>query len=299
MGRKPLKIALLSRFKKSAQYRIYFSYYRWLRARKIKKMKPFELPAKKDDLLPDLVFVVQTSDIPLLHWSLRSMCQCESVRGNLVLIGDTDASVKALTKHFNFLKDIEILSGEKLVNDLPVEIQRILAKWRASRPFGGYAKKFGATLALNLKRSFILSDADVLWHQSAWSDLLHSLGNGEKVVASEDVQPAFDPQTDDLLEGSSVYASKPLNCGFIYYPERSLIDHWKSTDTVVIEGLAEKAHSHLEQTIIAKLAGRGGLSLFPITLVETSQNDIFCFTGQTLGKIRHYAGAKDLFWRDV
>lgn len=238
--------------------------------------------------------------MPLLHYSLMSLNRVEPSMPPIILIGDTNEATDTMRKRFSFLGDsVEILSGEELRSQLDLDFQRFIEKWRGQRPFGGYAKKMGATFGLNLTRSFILADADVLWRKQVYDDLLSVIADGERIVFSEDIGPAYDPELDRKMEGPKLSEIPPLNCGFIYYPRGILRNSISGPDLGLLEASCAPAHSHFEQTIIAKIAARTGGYRFSMDLIETTLKDRLSFRDQSTGAVRHYAGAKDLFWRDV
>lgn len=280
----------------------------WLRAfflecrrrerRKRARLEPFPCPDQPDCSL-EVAVVVRHSDVALLHYCLKTLFSHERVAPQLTLIGDSDDATLRLREHFAFLKrSIEIRSGPALIAGLEAPTSAFIRRWEKSQPFGGFARKFGATLALNAERSFLLIDADVLWFGPWLEALLERTGN-ERILASIDYQHSYDSAVNELLPGGDLFAHPPINCGVIYYPRGVFSKHLKPDEMAQLESLTQNAHPHLEQAIIGKVFLRSSGDYLEKQWVTTHMRDAFRLRPEKSHLLRHYAGAQHLFWRDA
>ncbi len=171
--------------------------------------------------------------------------------------------------------------------------------WEQSKPWGGYARKFAATIGANRQTSLLLSDADILWKRDLFPTLERLIKGRESILAGKDHAYSYDREVLSALECPEALARPPINCGFVYYAEGVLEKVLTADVFKAARRFVDNATTHLEQTLIAYAFHRAGGKYFDAAEVATTLDDNFRLREHVPCAIRHYAGAKHLFWRDV
>jgi len=247
---------------------------------------------------PPLVCIVYEADIYLLDRCLFSLQKTQKLIPPLILIGDSDGAFRELQRRFSF-ESVTILHWSELMLRLSELEQLFVRTWLDSGRWGGYSKKFAITLALQREKAFLLTDADVLWFSDILGAELRRWEVSGKIRLGEDYNRAYDLDVVRQLGEDRLALDKPINCGFVFYPKNSLDALLFPETFKLLLPFAQNASNHLEQTIIGYAFWRGaGIFLTPAQL-QTTMEDNFRFSRGTGSVVRHYAGAKHLFWRDA
>ena len=290
---------MLQRLKNSLKYRLFFAYCRGLERTKKRQLTKLDWPGKFRDDLPPLVVVTSRKDIPLLLYSLRSLRDAAAAVPEVWLAGDSNESANGLKNAFpEPPKNLKIIHWELFFDELRPAEKRFVETWKNSKPWGGYARKFAVTLAANRKSAVLLSDADVLWKQDFLPRLEQLLGSNPTILAGLDHDYSYDREMAGALR-SEIFSAPPLNCGFVYYSRDILGRTLNESVYAVAQSFAARASTHLEQTLIAHAFQMAGGQLFKTEEVAVTLADSFCLKEKVSSAVRHYAGAKVLFWRDA
>ncbi len=290
---------MLARIKRSLKFRLFYGYCR--RLEKIKKTRRIELnlPNKFQKNFPPLFIVTCQNDIPLLRYSLHSLKKNSARIPAIWLVGDSDETTDELQKQFPPRgENLRVTHWNFFLKSLSKVEQRFVTSWEKSIPWGGYARKFAATIGANRTSAILLSDADVLWKRD-FSRLENLITPNSAIIASQDHAYSYDKNVVSTLDFPEAPSKPPINCGFIYYAKNIL--ERALTDEVFqrVDSFAANASTHLEQTLIAYAFHKMHGSYFPTDEIATTLTDNFRRKENVVSTVRHYAGAKHLFWRDA
>ncbi len=290
---------MIQRLKNSLKYRLFFGYCRSLEAAKKRRLTRLDWQGEFRSDVPPLLIVTMEKDIPLLLYSLKSMRQFTATPPVIWLAGDSDACVEKLKSVVACNTEaLKIFHWKTFFDELrPIE-KRFVEIWKESKPWGGYARKFAVTVAANRKSAILLSDADVLWKGDFLSHLERMLKSNPAILAGRDYDYSYDRNVAEALR-SEIFSAPPLNCGFLYYSRNILPATLDANLYAAAEPFAKNASTHIEQTLIAHAFQKSGGRLFETTEVATTLSDNFSLKEKVTSLVRHYAGAKDLFWRDA
>lgn len=282
----------------SLKYRLFYGYCGRLERKKKSRLKELDWPDECRDDLPPLLIVTCQGDIPLLLHSLRSLRETQSAVPRLWLVGDSDEARRDLEKLFPAAKNVRISHWKDFLDALAPTEKKFVETWVKSTPWGGYAKKFAATLGANRESAVLLSDADVLWKRDFIRHLEKMIAANPAILAGHDSAYAYDREVADALR-SNIFSAPPLNCGFVYYSLGIFGETLRDPDYAVAQTFALNATTHLEQTLIAHAFQKSGGQFFRTEEVAATLADNFCLKEKVPAAVRHYAGAKHLFWRDA
>ncbi len=290
---------MIQRLINSLKFRLFFGYCRKLESVKKKRLTRLDWSWEFRSDLPPLLMVTMEKDIPLLLYSLRSMRQFTAKPPVIWLAGDSGSCVEKLKSVVSCKTEgLKIFHWKSFFDELqPIE-KRFVEVWKESRPWGGYARKFAVTVAANRKSAILLSDADVLWKGDFISRLEQMLKSNPTILAGRDYGYSYDRDVADALR-AGIFSAPPLNCGFLYYSRNILPAALDANLYALAEPFAKNASTHIEQTLIAHAFQKSGGRLFETTEVATTLSDNFSLKEKVTCLVRHYAGAKDLFWRDA
>jgi hypothetical protein len=297
LPRKASAGGLATRIVQSLRWRFFFGYCRQLEKWKKKKIlvRTWECTASSS---APLVSIVYLQDIWLLDRCLNSLAVTQKLRPPLILIGDSDQAHAELLRRFS-CEGITIHHWEKLLGTLAQKEREFVRTWLNSGRWGGYAKKFAITLALQRTGPLLLSDADVLWFTDILESRFREWMALNQIIIGADYNRAYDLQVADQLQEPRLRTDVPVNCGFVYYPQ-GILDRALTAEVFeMLLPFAAKATNHLEQTIIGYAFWRTAGAWFSPTQLATTLKDDFAFRRSVDSAIRHYAGAKHLFWRDA
>ncbi len=290
---------LLKRIARSLRSRTFYGYCDTLRRIKSRPVKLSEWQPV-DESLPRLVAIVYDRDVPLLIKSLQSLALHHSTLPPLTLFGDSDRALALLKECLPASPGaVVICHWEEALATLQPAEQTFIRKWLASGKFGGYAKKFAITLAASRRENILLSDADIIW----FSPLLDA-NKGEaffdsQIVIGLDYTRSYDSDVASFLGESKIMTEPPINCGFVFYPQGVIDRVLNSRNYEALTAWAAHATCHFEQTLIAYVFWKTGGRFFAVNEVATSISDDFCYRNKIRAAVRHYAGCKHLFWRDI
>jgi phage pi2 protein 07 len=280
----------------SLKWRFFYGYCRHLESRK-KDVSRIQKWENVDPSLPLLATIVYAADVPLLDPCLFSLKRTHKRVPPLVLIGDSDEACVELKKRFGDAS-FSIVHWESLLAELPALEQTFVRTWMNSGRWGGYSRKFAITMALQRHGNLLISDADVLWFQDFFSNGSTWWKEG-RIQIGEDYNRAYDLEVADLLKEPRLRTDMPVNCGFVYYPKNSLDGVLTDEVFQTVMPHAAKATNHLEQTLIGYAFWQTGGRFFKTSDVATTLSDNFSIKRWNDSAVRHYAGAKHLFWRDA
>jgi hypothetical protein len=288
-----------TRIARSLRSRAFYAYcdaLRWLKRgrSKLEKWEPV------DPSLPTLVAIVYDRDVPLLIESLQSLARHHPVLPPLILIGDSDAAFALLKERAPVkLAHVSLRHWEEDLATLQPQEQRFVREWQNSGKFGGYAKKFAITLANSRRGDIVLSDADIIWSGPLLVRPETRAAFNSHMVIAKDYVRCYDLELAALLEEEKIMAEIPINCGFVYYP-RGIFDRVLTpADYERLAKWSRRATCHFEQTLIAFVFWKTDGRFFAPDEVVTTISDDFCYREKIWGAVRHYAGCKHLFWRDI
>jgi hypothetical protein len=290
---------LFSRIARSLRSRAFYGYcdlLRWLKLdlAKLNQWEPVDLS------LPTLVAIVYDRDVPLLVKSLQSLARNNPVLPPLVLIGDSDAAFALLKERVPAkLANVSLRHWEEELATLRPEEQRFVRDWLNSGKFGGYAKKFAITLATSRRTAILLSDADIIWSGPLLVRPETKAAFNSHIIVGKDYTRSYDAELAALLQEQKIMAEPPINCGFVYYPQGVFDRVLTPADYERLAQWSRRATCHFEQTLIAFVFWRTDGKFFGPDEVVTAISDDFCYRKKIQGAVRHYAGCKHLFWRDV
>lgn len=290
---------MIQRLKDSLKSRLFYANCRRLETRKKKRLTRLDWPQKFRDDVPPALIVTMEKDVPLLLYSLTSMRRFSEIPPELWIAGDSDACLEKLRTVLPVGQSgLKIFHWKTFSDELrPIE-KRFVEVWKESKPWGGYARKFAVALAANRKSNILLSDADVLWKGDFLSELKRHLKSNPPILAGRDYDYSYDREVADALH-SRIFSEPPLNCGFLYYSKDILGSTLNESMYAIAQPFAERASTHIEQTIIAQAFQLCGGKFFETKEVATTLEDNFCLKEKVTSLVRHYAGAKHLFWRDA
>jgi hypothetical protein len=292
-------VSLLRRIKESLKYRLFYGYCRTLEKVKKRRLPALDWPEKARGDLPPLLIVTSEKDISLLLYSLHSLRAAATTVPELWLVGDSDEATARLRTVFSAApRASSVFHWRQFFDELQSMERRFVETWADSKPWGGYAKKYATTVVANRKSAVLLSDADVLWKRDFFPRLQHLLRSNPPVLAGRDRAYSYDRDVAGALH-ADLFAAPPLNCGFMYYARGVVGRSMTGADYGLVHGYAAHASTHLEQTLIACIFQKAGGQFFGIEEVTTTLEDNFCMKEKVRADVRHYAGAKHLFWRDA
>ncbi len=292
-------MSLVRRVRESLKFRLFFAYCRRLERRKRRCLPSVSWPSQVQPNLSPLLVVTCESDIPLLCYSLSSLQRTTSKLPELWLVGDSDQATDALQRQFDGAPaSVRVGHWKNYHQQLRPLEQRFVNSWVNSKPWGGYARKFAVTVAANRQSAVLLSDADVLWKKDFLSTLQPLLAAQPSILAGHDEPYAYDRSLAEALQ-SRIFSAPPLNCGFVYYSRGVLDATLQEPEYKIAQQFAANATNHLEQTLIARAFEKAKGAYFHTAHVATTLADNFCLRENVHSEVRHYAGAKHLFWRDA
>jgi len=290
---------LLTRIARSVRSRAFYGYCDLLRRLKLDYSKLTRWDPV-DATLPTLVAIVYDRDVPLLIKSLQSLARQHPVLPPLILIGDSDAALALLKERIPAkLANVSLFHWEEELATLRPEEQRFVRDWLNSGKFGGYAKKFAITLAASRRGAILLSDADIIWFGPLLVRPEIKAAFNSHILIGKDYTRSYDAALADQLREQKIMAGPPINCGFVYYPQGVFDRVLTAADYERLAAYSLRATCHFEQTLIAFVFWKTDGRFFGPDEVVTTISDDFRYCGKTLGAVRHYAGCKHLFWRDI
>jgi hypothetical protein len=288
---------MISRIRSSLQWNLFFSYCRFLERRKAKRglLRPWKAASLSASAV--MGAIVYLKDIPVLLNSLRSIQQHHTELPRLIIYGDTVEALEMLRQLLGGEPDVETRYWEEAFAQLTKTEAEFIRTWQGSGRWGGYAKKYAITLALQKQHDLILTDGDVLWFEPqlpAFSEKLR----GQKMWIGEDYMRSYDFPAGQTLGEERLQSATPVNCGFVLYPRGVLSEHISQSNYQALMPNARAAGNHLEQSLVATAFWRSGGNILEKRELATTMSDNLSWRSRVQCAVRHYAGGKHLFWRD-
>ncbi|NJK65088.1 MAG: hypothetical protein HC921_22375 [Synechococcaceae cyanobacterium SM2_3_1] len=289
----------IPRLRQSFKYRVFYGYCNLLKEIKVRTLPSVQWHSV-DFQLPRFATITRTNDIPLLIYSLSTLIRYLDYIPPLWLVADSDDAYAALCSGFDHIpQGVDIIHWETLLSELDQNYQKFIRCWQQSGKWGGYSKKFTVTLAASLRSDLLFFDTDVLWFGNFTKSLLSLLKSSSSIIVGEDCKRSYDPAVAEFLGEPRIMSQSPLNCGVVYYPKQSLLQELNQELLLSLLPFAKQATTHFEQTLIAYAFWKQNGDWFPSEVLATTLDDNFSIRRKTHSLVRHYAGAKHLFWRDA
>ena len=213
-----------------------------------------------------------------------------------------------------FLEKVKFWGLEKYYNNINTELFQNIPHQDKLKIFWSFPKIYGIKYISNFEDKFCVLDTD-LWiiEHIDFDKECELVGYHAELISHSEINPYKDPkrwlQNDDLD-----WTTPPLNCAFLYFNSKELIDYWYSTVFGVISEFNSKISENssdtvfIEQRLLTTICKK--LNLNYTTMVENVYNPDsekdgsewvpqIGFTEENLKKfrnIKHIWGLKKLFF---